>query len=1209
MLRFFGWLLLVVVILLAVAAGVVQYVLGTGYPRTLVLRIMEKQLGLQMTAESLQTGWGGDSVLKDVTLSLPLAEQSFLGVPVLRVKHSGLVWILLTQSIEIDAVELDKPTLVVRQGAGGKWNVQEVFELLARAAGKGQVEDPTTKKKRPKLPAVELKEGTLQVIDSQGRGTTISPVALSGRPLSPLEWQYTLDLASRATAKGEVSPGGAWKHHVDFSFAQIGPWMKPWVEKNWPEPASIDADWRGTINSAGGGGAELSGRLELRGLKVAKYQASGPAEISYHDGQAAVRPEELVVDLPVKLLQKLLLRSGQITIDGSGIRTDQLRVATSEGGQALASGVYLWKERSANVEAMWQDIHIPREITHEGSVSATIATSWTGEAKVVGKVVTRGHSDYGNWDTTLSVFGEGKSWAEVDWEVKAPQVAWQGQKNMSANDLVAEIQTRGTDFDKGGKAPFTMALREMHLTSAGRITGKGELNVPDSKWWLLIDAKDWPIPKTGATVAFAVDAAGDPELTTLNQLSVHSGDVHLIANGWYCENWPKPVYLNTYVANFPYEAGQAAAGGGAGAGALGEEENELPLKGKAWASAWLDGKLRPSLGLDVHGVLHGNEVKVNERPLGDVQMELKGKVDMSRASGTEGALERVHAHVETSELNLLGGKWNLTGDFPVRNPDTYAEGFRIGVDVNGLSMDQVGELLKQANMEGRLKGHWIFDLPRERWKRPTMKGKFTAQDFLFAGTKAGTAGAQPVAAATLPASQPSSQPTERPTEMRFTAKRITGDMSLRDSIFSITSLKLIHTEQAGEAEGEVSWNLHDKTHLNVRMTAAAWPVEFRAPVLAAKAMPATSQAATRPAGAPTTAQMATSAPATADAATQALAAGGEAEGEPIGVTLWGNTTLDIDLKNKSAAGPLKATVNLALRGQPFAEAHIVAEMEKHTAGSASQRVVNVRKFDAKVLGGYAEGSARMNLDDPSKVFADLRWRDVRPGDLGEYFPADRLKGLAGKFGGLLRIAPSEDPRALGPLRAELQILSDGGDYRGMGIGNMMFFAYADLAARRYVLSSEAQERSSIHIAGGDVFLWARSSRHENEPMFSHVDGDFLRLDLNQVVHAGDAKADYMPGRITGKFHLIGNPRYPKDAIGGGQVAIMQSDLVNFDPFAFLYALMNVGSDPKHPTGEGSLEMRLERGQLVMENIRYFNSGSEIRGEMTIWDVWDAPDSK
>src|SRR5690349_13936924 len=100
--KFFLFLL----ILIAIAAIAITVALRTDYPRQLVIAQLQKQIGLRVEASEFHTGWGGHAVLRDVKLSLPLAEQSFLEVPEMRVEHTPVAWLILMRHAEVNFVSL-----------------------------------------------------------------------------------------------------------------------------------------------------------------------------------------------------------------------------------------------------------------------------------------------------------------------------------------------------------------------------------------------------------------------------------------------------------------------------------------------------------------------------------------------------------------------------------------------------------------------------------------------------------------------------------------------------------------------------------------------------------------------------------------------------------------------------------------------------------------------------------------------------------------------------------------------------------------------------------------------------------------------------------------------------------------------------------------------------------------------------------------------
>jgi hypothetical protein len=76
----------------------------------------------------------------------------------------------------------------------------------------------------------------------------------------------------------------------------------------------------------------------------------------------------------------------------------------------------------------------------------------------------------------------------------------------------------------------------------------------------------------------------------------------------------------------------------------------------------------------------------------------------------------------------------------------------------------------------------------------------------------------------------------------------------------------------------------------------------------------------------------------------------------------------------------------------------------------------------------------------------------------------------------------------------------------------------------------------------------------------------------------------------------------------GHVELSESNLANLDLLAFLYGAMNVEPE-SGPIGHGDMSFHLEDGLLSLNNIHYFNRGTELRGIIDIDELWRMPDSK
>ena len=191
--------LVAIVTLLIVVIVTAQIVFTTAIPKQIVIAQVQKILGLRVTAASLSTGWLGHTTLRDVQVSLPLSEKAFCTLPELRVSHTNLPLLALTQSITIYSIELDRPAIIVTQDRFGRWNLQDVAELMLKLGGQGQAQQTPDKSSPFVLPNVVLRDGDVEITDNQNRHAALTPLQLVGKAQSSLVWQYD---ASLNTADG-----------------------------------------------------------------------------------------------------------------------------------------------------------------------------------------------------------------------------------------------------------------------------------------------------------------------------------------------------------------------------------------------------------------------------------------------------------------------------------------------------------------------------------------------------------------------------------------------------------------------------------------------------------------------------------------------------------------------------------------------------------------------------------------------------------------------------------------------------------------------------------------------------------------------------------------------------------------------------------------------------------------------------------------------
>ncbi|CAA9394442.1 MAG: hypothetical protein AVDCRST_MAG64-1359, partial [uncultured Phycisphaerae bacterium] len=682
---------------------VTQVVLWTNIPRNLVLKQLEKQLGLRVAAASLSTGWLGNTHLRDVTIGLPLAEDSLVRVPAMRVKHTSLLGLLWTRAVTLQAIELDRPDILVRQDQSGRWNLQEVADLLGRTGGKETATDQAkTKTTRPTLPAVRVREATVVIVDRGGRTTTVKPLHVEGDPEGALTWRYDVaigDVSEHSPAPGvrltgRVAVGGSWRHEVDLRAANVEQWAKPWAGDA-PPLVAVTAEWRGEVKAAG-----VAGRLTLAELHLGGNTASGTLGIGGEGGRVAVRPEDLFVHTPGSGLPELRLTAGKVALDGKSAAAEGLTVQAF-GGVALVAGNYDWASGSADLKADWSDFALPGEdFSHRGSLTATLRNPLPGRPVIEARLTSNGNTSFGAWDANLALGASGNGWRDMDWRLRADRLALTGDRAVTLDGLAANVETRGD------------VVTLTSLRGPGKVvaSGHGRYNLADKAWDLRLDLSNLPRAVTfgrQTPLAITFNAWGNAKHVRFEKpgLHVRGAEAELTAEGWYYRGQPEPLDVKMHVKHVPPRVAAT---------------DDPPLFGYVLGDARLTGTVFPR-DIYVEGKLIGRNVRFVDRPIGDVTAAFSGRAD------AEGVALR------TSKIDLLGGTWELHALLP--------EGGVLGMnlEVTGLPLPEVAAALERPDVEGVIDARFAFIIPRLEAEAVRATADVKARGVKLASLRADTA--------------------------------------------------------------------------------------------------------------------------------------------------------------------------------------------------------------------------------------------------------------------------------------------------------------------------------------------------------------------------------------------------------------------------------------------------------------------------------------
>jgi hypothetical protein len=699
------WLLIIFILvltLLAASAIAVQVIFTTDLPRRLVIDALEDQTGLRFGATSLETGWGGSTILRDLTIALPLETDPFVSIPTLSLTHTDLIRLVVFRDPILNTARVQRPHVALRQDAQGRWNVLEAAEIVeqrfaARGTQTGEV---------PPLPKLDVVEARIEITDITGCRAEYGPLKLRGEPVDALSWDFAVSLHDDVIARGQLAPRARWSHRIDFDFQDIQQLVAPWMDEV-PPVLQAAGTWRGQVNEA-----SLNGTLRLSPLRADDLTVRGEVSVNVRGPAVTLRPSNLVAAFDDPDLPAVHVQSGSLVADvaSESVRVDRLLV------QTLGLAVHLDGGWASADDAAWADVRWSGTLEHlathhEGSASVRLELPRVGWQVATATIQSHGAQSELQWDSRWEVLARGEDWRSLSGSIRSPQLT---------------LFTGQDTIDLGGVgARFTAnwpIIQLTHLDLPGAVTrGQGAYDADTGTWSLQLAAQQWKIP--GLHLApydrddlqdLAVDvhlqAAGTKQYVNLDALRVVSLGTSAIpafevsAGGRYDFQHSQPLTLRAIARS-----------------ALSQEGVQARLH----ADVIVAGEVQP-LSLQVEGDLHASEVSWNGQPLEDLALPLRGVVNADLAT------------FESAAFPLLDGWWQLQARYDARANFAEArlngQGASVGrivrfidapLDLSGTFAADVQLQLPQLNVDAvQVQGDWeLNDLQGEGLHAATGRGR------------------------------------------------------------------------------------------------------------------------------------------------------------------------------------------------------------------------------------------------------------------------------------------------------------------------------------------------------------------------------------------------------------------------------------------------------------------------------------------------------
>lgn len=1176
----------VVLGLLLLIAIVIQIVLWTGLPKSIVVGQVENGLGLRMAVGSLSTGWLGHTALGDVKIALPISDQSFFDVPELKVKHTNLVALILGWPVEIKSVELKHPVLYVRQSRSGQWNLQQVMELLARAGGK-KTGEQTASTSAPALPYLKIEGMTIVVLDNKGHTVKVEPINVDGSPDTPA-WKYDVEIPSQQanvpphlSVLGRVAPGGTWAHEAVVWVNDVRPWVRPFVP-TFEQKVTTHVKWTGELKEPG-----VAGYMEIIDAAFGAYHADGALSVVQNGSDFSISPKNLHLsqkDLtqPVdkQTTLNLTIPSGTLDYNGKNIRATQVQLAML-GGPATFNGWFEPDLHQGALEAFWMNMQVPKAgVTQSGKLNVTFSRPVAAPINISILASSSGTAPQGTFDAVVKAEVTGPKFTDLSWQVSTPQLAYyRAPQPVILNGLSA---AGGYTQDAQHKL---VRLDRISLPADNRLAGNGTYDLATKQGHLHVEGQDWPLHLIqGSRIAFLIDASGqglpkptDPgqkppakpqivPVVQLNELNMRSGDAALTINGTYDGRNPKPVDMNVSFVNKPGPAAQTGqpalihgylAGQGTLNGILGDFETPMAI--------------------DIAGTLTGHDAQVLGHPLGEISTKLVGSITDQKAT------------IRADGIPLLDGIWNLGATYVMKEGGKPVYATTVDLSVDHLPLPRVTQFMDEPKVDGLFAGRWYVYFPG-------LKPNPSDIRVTGGGSVRGLAASYLVA-----------------DEMTFTT-------ALDNGTFSIDPVRLKRGNY-GRVDASAHINLSNWRQVNAALQLTNFPIDLTSMGAGMLVSGGSSRITVLLPNAKAKDEAARKLRVESDLDVRTVVsiesqpdANGQRTMQPEGTirTLIGLQGRTADLRQLQ--GEL---LGGTLTGNGAADFdHLLTQTHLNVAWNNLQSERIVRLYPGvKGFGGTYSGSARLApatvprpleplaLDVESRA-SNGHWRTVKIGNA-------QIHAFLGW----------RQERFTDATATVLHLIGDDRQTSGIDVGGgridfwFSSSGHVDLTA----LPNGVQEPSGVTVSN-QLNLTLRS------------------LQVDQFVKAfvpGYPKSGY--GQLSGKVFLLSAPKRKtlaaiaastsQPTTGPGattaqasalqhllatttmdtNVTIKNSDLGNFDAIAFLYNSMHLGGGPRTPTGHGTVSAHMEEGKLHVTRLYYFNRGIEVRGVATVDQMWNLPD--
>ncbi len=723
---------LVAIMLLAIGCIVflaaVEIVRRSDYVKGRVTGEIQAITGLSVEAGAIGVAWDGTTTVRDLRLLLPPDGEAVLESPLMTIKHSSLMSVILRRSVDIQTIDVAQPTVLTSEGPDG-WTLTRAIDRIV-AHNAGGAEDSSND--LPDIPPIRGTEGVLR-LTTDGGETVETPLDVVCEP-GPA--RYTVDLRlGGSRAKLTLALGADWRHSVD---ADLAPSREMWRvasarlgmeqlaggegagdEGEAGAPPHLQMRWRGQRKSGGLAGTLRIERGSFAGVEFDGALRIGPggmwsggADQLHEDHDVVVTVEKLALQ---RAGQTIEFAGGRARVAGAQVEFDRVQFATAWVG-GVAEGRVNLDRREGDLTMRFFGVAPVGGFEHAGSLEAEVR-SFGGFPEIRAALSVRGQGARGEVDLAAALEATGRAWDDLQGALHLERLTIRRDEEVWD---AGGVRLEAALYDQ------QLALTHFRAEGAARSLGSGRLDLEDLAWELELEASEWAIGPWAESATVGVDARGTAGAVERWRAALETDRLSVIGEGAYVPQDPEPVAASLVIAT---------GGGDEEAGARDEHESdehehaETPRAEDSAAPAPKQRGLARLLELDREASL---------------ELDLQGTLDPLRLRGASVLRTQPLAPGDSPELFALRGAAEFDasglrvtseqfdafdGACIVRIGATRGEGVAVIAECSDLSLEALSTFLEitpevSGRAEAQLRARW----PRRDQSRLVVDGRWEVAD-------------------------------------------------------------------------------------------------------------------------------------------------------------------------------------------------------------------------------------------------------------------------------------------------------------------------------------------------------------------------------------------------------------------------------------------------------------------------------------------------